>query len=151
MIIATLKYRKQTLFIEFLNPKKGKDFSFSCFHRKKNKRIPVGILEYSLKSTKRNAVPIEIYVDNMDVYPPFQRKGYGRILLNFCKGIAQASNLRIRLYSLSDVVGFYKRCGFKSEEEDCQDMVWKPRRRKKNVNIKTKKSSFKRTNKKASH
>lgn len=145
MLIAILKYKGKRLFIEFLNPKKSKDYNFSCFHREKNKRIPIGILEYTLKTN-------EIYLDNMDVKIKFQRKGYGRILVNFLKGIAQASNLPIRVFSLSDVIGFYKKCGFKPEAQDSQDMIWKPNRRKGNVgNNKSKKDTYKRTSKKTSH
>lgn len=141
MLIAILKYKGKKLFIEFLNPKKSKEYNISCFRREKNRRIPIGILEYTLKAN-------EIYIGNMNVKIKFQRKGYGRILINFVKGIAQASNLSIRVFSLSEVIGFYKKCGFKSEVQDSQDMIWG----KRNVgNNKTKKNTNKSRNKKTSH
>lgn len=128
MLIAILRYRREKLFIEIRNPKKSKDFIISCFHREKNKRIKIGRLEYMLKVSRANAIPTEIYIDDMDIEKKFQCKGYGKILMNFCKGIAQASNLPIRLYSLEEVIGFYKKCGFKSESLDSQDMIWTPNR-----------------------
>jgi N-acetylglutamate synthase-like GNAT family acetyltransferase len=131
MIIAMIKKRGKKLIIT-LSPynvhpnQKEKEFKISAFY-KETKKIEVGDLEYSILM-KKDGFPKEIHVNNIDVVEKLQKKGYGKILMGFCQAIAQASGLRITLFSLADVVGFYRKCGFHSACRGSQDMIWYPRK-----------------------
>ena len=137
MIIAIFKRGKKKLYINLspynVQPKRvEREFKLIAYYKENHKkREEVGDLEYTL--TLKDGFIKEIHVDNMDVSEHLQKKGYGKILMGFCQGIAQASDLRITLFSLGDVVGFYRRCGFHPECKDSQDMVWYPKKRKKNA------------------
>jgi N-acetylglutamate synthase-like GNAT family acetyltransferase len=133
LIIAILKKRGQ-LYIDLSSYNKGSkelEFKISAYYKEDHKKKEeVGDLEYTLKVNK-NGIPKEIHVDNIDVREPLWKKGYGRILMSFCQAIAQASNLKVTLFSLGDVVGFYRRCGFNPACKDSQDMIWRVKKRKK--------------------
>ena len=130
LIIAILKKRGKKLYIDFssIKPKtkqSKRDFTLTAYHREDHKkREEVGSLEYTLKVNK-DGIPKEIHIDNIDVSEDLHKKGYGRILMGFCQAIAQASGLNITLFSLGDVVGFYKKCGFHPACKASQDMIWK--------------------------
>lgn len=138
LIIAVIKRGRKKLYISLspynVQPKRvEREFKLTAYYKENHKkREEVGDLEYTL-TLKENGFIKEIHVENMDVSEHLQKKGYGKILMGFCQGIAQASDLRITLFSLADVVGFYKKCGFHPECKESQDMVWYSKERKKSV------------------
>lgn len=138
MIIAIIKRGKKKLYINLspynVRPKQpSREFKLVAYYKEcHKKREEVGDLEYTL-TLKKDGFVEEIHVDNIDVPEHLQNKGYGRLLMSFCQSIAQASNLKITLFSLVDVVGFYKKCGFHSEHKGSQDLAWYPRKRKQNA------------------
>jgi GNAT superfamily N-acetyltransferase len=135
LIIAIFQKRGKKLYITFSPHNNStrqteKEYKLTAYHKEDHKRRKeVGELEYTLKVNK-NGIPKEIHVDDIDIREHLWNKGYGRILMNFCQGIAQASNLKITLFSLGDVVGFYKKCGFHSACKDSQDMSWSSPKKK---------------------
>jgi GNAT superfamily N-acetyltransferase len=141
LIIAILKKSNKKLYINLspynIQKSTEKEFKLTAYYKENHKkREEVGDLEYTLKI--KDGFIRRIHVDNMDVAEHLQKKGYGRILISFCQAIAQASNLKITLFSLIDVVGFYKKCGFHPECKDSQDMVWFPKKRRKKNDKRTK-------------
>lgn len=138
MIIAIFQKRGKKLYITFSQQKNQtspteKEYELTAYHKEDQKRREeVGDLKYTLKVNK-NGIPKEIHVDDIDIREHLWNKGYGRILMNFCQAIAQASNLKVTLFSLGDVVGFYRKCGFHSACKDSQDMTWRSKKRKNHV------------------
>lgn len=126
MIITVMWYKGKKLFITLSPSKLGREreFKITCYQKEVGKsRKRIGKLEYTLKES-RNGIANEIHIDGMNVEKAYRMKGYGRILMGFAQGIAQASKLEITLFSFGDVVGFYKKCGFHPECQDSQDMIW---------------------------
>jgi GNAT superfamily N-acetyltransferase len=140
LLIAILKHKRKKLYID-LKPLEKKfleaknlEFQISAYQREEGKRkLTVGHLEYTVRIANKNktGIPCEIYIDNIDVIRSLRNKGYGRIIIGFAQAIAQASELKLILFSFGDVVGFYKKCGFHSVIPESQDMVWYPKKRKK--------------------
>lgn len=55
----------------------------------------------------------QISIDNITIYEPYQRQGYGTIAIDFIKGYSRLMRKPIVLYSLEDSVKFYLKHNFK--------------------------------------
>lgn len=56
----------------------------------------------------------KIYVDTLDIYTEYQRLGYGTLIIDVIKGIAELLEKPVHIYSINNSYPFYEAQGFVS-------------------------------------
>jgi len=125
VLILDDKKSKKTGAVYAFNKVKSNETNFKA-------KDKIGHIEFIINE-KNKVERACIHCTDVTVNDEWQKKGYGRLMMNVLFAYAKELKLPVTLFSLDTAVDFYKKCGFvrDSKEDSAQDLIWYPRKQPK--------------------